>query len=227
MLCRVLEDYSMGPLLVNNFVQMEIVYRRLKLQRKLDSVTAISIVINLYCEGTGGIYGVKKCLYPISALRSTLGLPGVPLASLVLRSHSSADSTHWHVYQICGPSVRLSHYFDTSVAASGGRHAGMKSCVHCFTVSAGLLTVWPTVFADMKISWSLPPCKTSHHALRSIAPRPEALDVEGHGVAHIAQSMRPRKHSITRYRSGPPSDKRAAQNRVVALRKLACSLNKS
>ena len=34
----------------------------------------------------------------------------------------------------------------------------MKSCVHCCWVSLGLVTVWPFVFSDMKISWSLPPC---------------------------------------------------------------------
>ncbi len=34
----------------------------------------------------------------------------------------------------------------------------MKSLVHCSMVSVGLVTVWPTVFGDEKISKSLPPC---------------------------------------------------------------------
>lgn len=34
----------------------------------------------------------------------------------------------------------------------------MKISVHCCCVSLGLVTLWPFVFGDMKISWSLPPC---------------------------------------------------------------------
>ena len=34
----------------------------------------------------------------------------------------------------------------------------MKSSVHCCSVSLGLVTLWPFVFGDTKISWSLPPC---------------------------------------------------------------------
>jgi len=30
-------------------------------------------------------------------------------------------------------------------------------------VSAGLVTVWPTVDGSAKISWSLPPCKYAKH----------------------------------------------------------------
>ena len=34
----------------------------------------------------------------------------------------------------------------------------MKISVHCCSVSLGLVTLWPFVFGDIKISWSLPPC---------------------------------------------------------------------
>ncbi len=43
--------------------------------------------------------------------------------------------------------------------------AFMKSSVHCWRVSSGLVTVWPTVFSLLKISWSLPPCSATQHSI--------------------------------------------------------------
>ncbi len=48
----------------------------------------------------------------------------------------------------------------SSACLADAAHPGhiMKSLVHCSMVSVGLVTVWPMVFGDEKISKSLPPC---------------------------------------------------------------------
>lgn len=87
----------------------------------------------------------------------------------------------WTATELASPAAALAwtntqqqHHYYWSPAAPA--HCFKNSSVHCFCVSSGLVTVWPTVFSDEKISWSLPPC-TSHtsHAWLGIQPRQSLL----------------------------------------------------